>query len=70
MKVQVEIDEEKINKIRELNKNLYTNKKIIDLALREFISLMHRQKLMVLRGKVGREGDLNDMRTKDIRSID
>ena len=69
MKVNVDIDQEKIEKIKDLNKNLRFKREIVDLALSELINSLSRQKLIELRGKVEWEGDLNEMRTRDVRSI-
>jgi len=52
MKIQVDIDQEKIQKIRSLNKNLHSKREIVDLALNELINSLSRQKLMELGGKL------------------
>ncbi|WP_221393927.1 type II toxin-antitoxin system VapB family antitoxin [Dyadobacter sp. NIV53] len=67
MKVQVEIDQKKIEKIRRFNKNLRTKREIVDLALTELINSINRQKSMELSGIVEWEGDLNEMRTNTLR---
>lgn len=69
MRTNIEIDENKIEKIRDLNQNLRTKKEIIDIALSELIDTMRRQRLREMRGKVGWEGDLDQMRTYDVPSI-
>ena len=69
MRTNVEIDESKIEKIRDLNQNLRTKKEIIDVALSELIDTMRRQRLREMRGKGGWEGDLNQMRTYDAPSV-
>jgi len=51
MKIQVDIDQENIEKIRSLDKNLHSRREIVDLALNELINSLSRQKLMDLRGK-------------------
>jgi Arc/MetJ family transcription regulator len=69
MRTNVEIDETKIDKIRDLDKNLRTKKEIIDFALAELINAKHRQQLRDMRGKGGWEGDLEQMRTYDVPII-
>ncbi|GAB2796712.1 type II toxin-antitoxin system VapB family antitoxin [Rhabdobacter roseus] len=69
MRTNVDIDEEKIEKIRRMNRNLKTKKDIINKALDEFIASMHRQSLLSLRGKVEWEGDINAWRTQDVKDI-
>ena len=69
MRTNVEIDESKIEKIRDLNQSLRTKKEIIDVALSELINIMRRQRLREMRGKGGWEGDLDQMRTYDSPSI-
>jgi len=69
MRTNVEIDESKIDKIRDLNQNLRTKKEIIDIALSELINTMRRQQLRNMRGKGGWDGDLDQMRTYDVPSI-
>lgn len=69
MRTNIEIDESKIEKIRDLDQNLRTKKEIIDLALTELINAMHRQKLRDMRGKGGWEGDLDQMRSYEVPVI-
>ena len=69
MRTNVEIDENKIEKLRNLDQNLRTKKEIIDLALSELINIKRRQQLRESRGKGGWEGDLEQMRTYDISSV-
>ena len=69
MRTNVEIDEAKIDQIRDLDKNLRTKKEIIDFALSELINSKHRQKLRDMRGMGGWEGDLEQMRTYDVPTI-
>ena len=70
MKVNVDIDQEKIEKIRNLNKNLRFKREIVDLALSELINSLSRQKLVDLRGKVEWAGNLNEIKTHDVRSFE
>ena len=69
MRTNVDIDESKIEKIRDLNQNLHTKKEIIDAALSQFIDVMRRQQLRDMKGKGGWEGNLEQMRTYDVPSI-
>jgi Arc/MetJ family transcription regulator len=69
VRTNIEIDESKIEKIRDLDQNLRTKKEIIDLALTELINAMHRQKLRDMRGKGGWEGDLDQMRSYEVPVI-
>ena len=69
MRTNVDIDESKIEKIRDLNQNLRTKKEIIDAALSQFIDTMRRQRLRDMKGKGGWEGNLDQMRTYDVPSI-
>ena len=69
MRTNVDIDESKIEKIRDLNQNLRTKKEIIDAALSQFIDTMRRQRLRDMKGKGGWEGNLDQMRTNDVPSI-
>jgi len=69
MRTNVEIDENKIEKLRNLDQNLRTKKEIIDLALSELINIKRRQQLRETRGKGGWEGDLEQMRIYDVPSV-
>ena len=69
MRTNVEIDENKIEKLRNLDQNLRTKKVIIDLALSELINIKRRQQLRETRGKGGWEGDLEQMRIYDVPSV-
>lgn len=66
MRTNVEIDENKIEKIRDFDQNLKTKKEIIDFALSELINQMRRQRLLESRGKGGWDDDLEKMRTYDV----
>ena len=69
MRTNVEIDETKIEKLRDLDQSLRTKKEIIDIALSELINIKRRQQLREMRGKGGWEGDLDQMRTYDVPSV-
>ena len=69
MRTNVEIDETKIEKLRDLDQSLRTKKEIIDIALSELINIKRRQQLREMRGKGGWEGDLDQMRTYDVLSV-
>ena len=69
MRTNVDVDENKIDKIRDLDQNLRTKKEIIDLALSELINSKRRQRLRDMRGKGGWDGDLDQMRTYEVPSI-
>jgi Arc/MetJ family transcription regulator len=69
MRTNIEIDESKINKIRDLDKSLHTKKEIIDFALTELINAKRRQRLREMKGKGGWEGDLDQMRSYDVPSV-
>jgi hypothetical protein len=66
MKMNIEIDETQIKKIRAFQKDIGSIEDIIDLALTEYLKSLHRDNLIQLRGKVEWEGNLDDMRTQDI----
>lgn len=69
MKMNIEIDQAKIRKIRSFRKKLDSIEDIIDLALTEYLKSLHRDSLLQLRGKVGWEGNFDDMRSQDISEI-
>ena len=70
MKIQVDIDQEKIQKIRSLNKNLHSKREIVDLALNELIKFTQSSEINGIRRKVEWESDLNEMRTRYVQSIE
>jgi len=61
MRTNVYVDEELIHECRELTQ-LKTKKEIIDSALKEFIKLCKRKKMLELEGKIQWEGNLDEMR--------
>lgn len=61
MRTNVYVDEELIQECRELTQ-LKTKKEIIDSALKEFIKLCKRRKMLELEGKIEWEGNLDEMR--------
>lgn len=62
MRTNVYVDEDLIRECRELTQ-LKTKKEIIDSALKEFIKLCKRRKMLELEGKIEWEGSLDEMRT-------
>ncbi|WP_159471002.1 type II toxin-antitoxin system VapB family antitoxin [Dyadobacter sp. 3J3] len=69
MRTNVEIDESKIEKIRDFDQNLKTKKEIIDFALSELINQMRRRRLLDSKGKGCWDDDLEKMRTYDVPSF-
>lgn len=65
MKTNIEIDDKKIEIIRDLTTELKSKREIIDFALEELIQTMRRQRLRQMRGK-GWQGDLDLMRSYDV----
>lgn len=61
MRTNVYVDEELIQECRDLTQ-LKTKKEIIDSALKEFIKLCKRRKMLELEGKIQWEGNLDEMR--------
>ena len=61
MRTNVYLDENLIRECRELTQ-LKTKKEIIDSALKEFIKLCKRRKMLELEGKIEWEGNLDEMR--------
>jgi len=61
MRTNIEIDNSLMEKAKKINKNK-TKKEIIDMALRTYIKVNERKKLLNLFGKIEWEGDLNQMR--------
>jgi len=61
MRTNVYVDENLILECRELTQ-LKTKKEIIDSALKEFIKLCKRRKMLELEGKIEWEGNLDEMR--------
>ena len=61
MRTNVYVDEELIQECRDLTQ-LKTKKEIIASALKEFIKLCKRRKMLELEGKIQWEGNLDEMR--------
>jgi Arc/MetJ family transcription regulator len=61
MRTNVYVDESLIRECRKLTQ-LKTKKEIIDSALKEFIKLCKRRKMLELEGKIEWEGNLDEMR--------
>ena len=61
MRMKIDIDEDLIRECRELT-HLKTKKEIVDSALKEFIKLCKRKKILELEGKIEWEGNLDEMR--------
>jgi Arc/MetJ family transcription regulator len=62
MRTNVYVDEELIQECQELTQ-LKTKREIIDSALKEFIKLCKRRKMLELEGKIDWEGNLDEMRS-------
>ena len=65
MKATIEVDDKKLERIREMNADLETEQEIIDRALDELLKAMSRQRLIESFG-AGWDGDLDEMRTYDV----
>lgn len=61
MRTNIEIDNRLMAKAKRINKRK-TKKEIIDLALRTYIKVNERKKILNLFGKIEWEGNLNQMR--------
>ena len=68
MRTNIEIDDKKIDIIRELASELKSKREIIDFALNELIQAMRCQRLRQMRGK-GWQGDLDLMISYDVPLI-
>ncbi len=68
MKTTVEVDEKKLERIREMNADFETEQEIIDCALDELLKAMSRQRLIESFGS-GWDGDLDEMRSYDVPLI-
>ena len=62
MRTNIDINDELLQKAMEISR-LTTKKAIVEMALQEYINMMHRRDLLSLRGQVQWDGDLNQMRT-------
>ena len=62
MRTNIDINDDLLQEAMELSRSK-TKKAIIELALQEYIKMMHRRELWSLRGKVQWDGDLEQMRT-------
>lgn len=62
MRTNIEIDDALIAEAQSLS-NLKTKKKIVEEAVKSYIAIMKRQKMIDLFGNVEWVGDLNEMRT-------
>ena len=62
MRTNIDINDELIQKVMTTS-HLKTKKAAIELALQEYINMMHRRDLLSLQGQVQWDGDLNQMRT-------
>ena len=61
MRTNIEIDDSLMKKAKRINKKK-TKKEIIDLALRTYIKVNERKKILNLFGKIEWEGNLHQMR--------
>ena len=62
MRTNIDINDELIQTAMEVSQ-LKTKKAAVELALREYINMIRRQKLASMFGQVVWDGDLNQMRT-------
>ena len=62
MRTNIEIEDALIAEAQSLS-NLKTKKKIVEEAVKSYIALLKRQKMIDLFSKVEWVGDLNEMRT-------
>ena len=61
MRTNIEIDNSLMAKAKRINRRK-TKKEIVDLALRTYIKVNERKKILNLFGKIEWEGNLNQMR--------
>jgi Arc/MetJ family transcription regulator len=61
MRTNIEINQSLINEAQKLSKAA-TKKKVVELALENFIKMLKRKKMLDYRGKVVWEGNLDEMR--------
>ncbi|MGE0635189.1 MAG: type II toxin-antitoxin system VapB family antitoxin [Bacteroidia bacterium] len=61
MRTNIEINQSLINEAQKLSK-VATKKKVVELALENFIKMLKRKKMLDYRGKVVWEGNLDEMR--------
>ena len=61
MRTNIEIDNSLMKKAKRITKKK-TKKEIIDLALRTYIKVNERKKILNLFGRIEWDGDLNQMR--------
>ena len=61
MRTNIEINQRLINEAQQLSK-VATKKKVVELALENFIRTLKRKKMLDYRGKAVWEGNLDEMR--------
>lgn len=61
MRTNIEINQRLINEAQKLSK-VATKKKVVELALENFIRTLKRKKMLDFRGQVVWEGNLGEMR--------
>jgi Arc/MetJ family transcription regulator len=61
MRTNIYLEDELINECRKLT-DLKTKREIVNSALREYIQLLKRRKILEFEGKVKWEGNLDEMR--------
>jgi len=62
MRTNIYIEEELIRECRKLS-HLKTKKEIVNSALKEYVRLLKRKKMLEFEGKVQWEGNLDEMRS-------
>lgn len=62
MRTNIYVEEDLIRECRNLS-NLKTKKEIVNSALREFVRLLKRKKMLEFEGKAKWEGNLDEMRS-------
>ena len=64
MRTNIDIDDALLAEAQSLSQ-IKTKKRIVEEAVKSYITLLKRQKMIALFGKVEWSGDLNEMRTND-----
>jgi Arc/MetJ family transcription regulator len=62
MRTNIYLEEELIRECRKLSK-LKTKKEIVNSALKEYVRLLKRRKMLEFEGKIEWEGNLDEMRS-------
>jgi Arc/MetJ family transcription regulator len=62
MRTNIYLEEELIKECRKLS-NLKTKREIVNSALKEYVRLLKRRKMLEFEGKIEWEGNLDEMRS-------